>query len=180
MPIGWKSPSGNSSLGSGANLTRTLKLKPLDFIQTARDLAKGSGVGRPREVNLRRAISTAYYGLFHFMTENCANTLVGGPNSGRSLSAWTQTHRALQHRSARKRCADGRIRKFPPELQELADRFVDMQQKRHNADYNPDETFFKSGVVRDIRAAEEAIQRASRVKDRRAFAVWVLFEPRKN
>ena len=40
-------------------------MQPLDFTRAARDLVDSAGRGRPREVNLRRAVSTTYYALFH-------------------------------------------------------------------------------------------------------------------
>ena len=57
-----------------------------------------------------------------------------------------------------------------------------MQQKRHDADYDPDATFVKSDVLASISDAEAAIQRFSRapLKDRRAFAVYVLLDLRSN
>ena len=54
--------------------------------------------------------------------------------------------------------------------------FVDLQEKRHKADYDPDASFVKFIVERDIYRAEEAIRnfRQVAIKDRRAFAIYVL------
>ena len=51
-----------------------------------------------------------------------------------------------------------------------------MQKDRHDADYDPDATFFKSQVIANIAAADVAIRLFNRAprKDRRAFAVYVL------
>ena len=110
-------------------------MQALDFIQTARDLATSHG--RPRRANLRRAVSTTYYALFHCLAACCADTLVGGAGSDRSEQAWRQTYRALQHGPARERCAHRNIEWFPNEIQDLANVFVNMQTKRHSADYDP-------------------------------------------
>ena len=59
-------------------------MTPTDFIATARDLAQANIRGRPRQTNLRRAVSTTYHALFHAIAGCCADTLVGGPNSNRS------------------------------------------------------------------------------------------------
>lgn len=56
-------------------------MKPLDFLETARDLATSSA-RRPRQTNLRRAVSTTYYALFHCLAKCCADMVVGG--AGRS------------------------------------------------------------------------------------------------
>ena len=152
-------------------------MKPLDFIVTARDLADVSSKGRTRETNIRRAVSTTYYALFHCLATSNANMLVGPPGAHRSQSAWRQAYRALQHGAARQRCErQGMIIKFPDEIQDFAERFVDMQQKRHEADYDPDATFSKSDVIQDITDAEDVIRcfNSVPVRDRRAFAVYLL------
>jgi hypothetical protein len=70
--------------------------------------------------------------------------------------------------------------KFPREIQDFANVFVQMQAKRHLADYSPTEKFYKSAVVNDLKAVEVAITdfEAAPLKDRRAFAVLVMFKMR--
>ena len=105
-------------------------MKPLDFIATARDLVHANSKGRTRETNIRRAVSTTYYALFHCLATSNANMLVGGPGASRSQPAWRQAYRALQHGTARQRCErQGIIIKFPGEIQDFAERFADMQKK---------------------------------------------------
>ena len=106
--------------------------------------------------------------------------VVGGAGSDRSGPAWRQTYRALGHGTARKRCENRNIRQFPVEIQDLANVFVDMQKKRHGADYDPDAVFSKPDVLQGIHEAETVIRgfpRASR-RDRRAFAVYLLLDIR--
>ena len=155
-------------------------MRPLDLVETSKDLARVSR-GRPREANLRRAVSTAYYAMFHCLAESCANLLVGGSGSDRSQPAWNQAYRALDHRPARDRCTRRNvISRFPNEIQNFAHLFVEMQAKRHSADYNPDATFTLPDVIQDIESVEDAIMRFNHAprKDRRAFAVYVLFQRR--
>ena len=155
-------------------------MKPLDFIRTARDLTTTSS-RRPREVDLRRAVSTTYYAMFHCLAGSCADLIVGGAGASRSKHAWRQTYRALDHRTARKRCEGQDIRRFPVEIQDFANVFIDMQKKRHSADYDPAAVFSKLTVVQGIQDAEKVISdfvRAPR-KDLRAFAVYVLLDIRK-
>ena len=156
-------------------------LKPTDFIDTARDLAASNPRGRPRKTNLRRAVSTTYYALFHCMAKSGADLIVGGSGADRSRPAWRQTYRAIEHGLVRQRCEKlNIISKFPIEIQDFASLFVAMQQKRHNADYDPDANFFKSEVLEMISGAAAAIDgfQKSRPKDRRAFAVYVLLNLR--
>ena len=155
-------------------------MTPTDFMATARDLAQANTRGRPRQTNLRRAVSTTYYALFHSIAACCADTLVGGPNSNRSEGAWLQVYRALEHGYARRRCAHRDIERFPAEIQDFANQFVQMQRERHRADYSPAGRFYKDWVLQKIAEAEYQLTRFSRVtpRDRRAFAVYVLMPVR--
>ena len=155
-------------------------MKPSDFIATAKDLVQASIRGRPRETNLRRAISTTYYALFHCIALCCADSLVGGSSSNRSEAAWQQAYRALQHRQARNRCQRQDIEKFPIQIQNFANLFVRLQQERHRADYAPYGDFYKDAVVQYVADAEYQLSRFAKVplRDRRAFAIYVLMDMR--
>lgn len=159
-------------------------MQALDFVRTARRLAESATAGRPLETDLRRAVSTTYYALFHCMAACCADMLVGGAGAARSRPAWRQAYRGLQHRTARRRCEDRIINRFPAEIQDLANLFINMQKKRHRADYDPDPFFSCSRptVIQDIAETENAIRRFPRAdrKDRRAFAVYLLLDIRKD
>ena len=151
-------------------------MQPRDFIETARVLTRRAGSGRPRETDLRRAVSTAYYAMFHCLALCCADALAGKTSANRSRRAWLQTYRALEHRDARKRCEGPRIREFPDAIQEFARQFVNMQGLRHHADYNPAKSFALSEVIQEIDATEEIIGEFAKApaNDRRAFAVYAL------
>ncbi len=155
-------------------------MNPLDLIATARDLSAVSSRGRPRQSNLRRIISTTYYALFHCLATCCADMLVGGAGANRSRPAWNQTYRALQHGTARQRCHQQNIARFPDEIRYFARVFVDMQLERHRADYDPDVAFAKADVIQYTNVAEDAIQTFlnAPVRDRRAFAIYVLLPVR--
>ena len=64
----------------------------------------------------------------------------------------------------------------PQAIQVFANLFVSMQKDRHDADYDPYATFFKSQVIANIAAADVAIRQFNQAprRDRRAFAVYVL------
>ena len=106
--------------------------------------------------------------------------MVGGPSSVRSPEAWRQVYRALSHGEAKSACKQPTMSKFPKQIQDFANIFISMQAKRHDADYDPDIKYFKSTVIYDIATAEAAINdfSSANVKDRRAFAAWVLFKVR--
>jgi uncharacterized protein (UPF0332 family) len=148
------------------------------LIVAARKLAHAS-TQKPRQADLKRAISTAYYALFHAMAKNTADLLVGvGPN--RPDKAWTQTYRALQHGDAKSACVQVRKLGFPTTIVACADAFVALQETRHSADYDPDYRVFRDDALRAIKFAEDAIRdlKAAPRKDRKAFAVLLLLKKR--
>lgn len=156
-------------------------MQALDFIATARLLASHPSRGRPPETNLRRAVSTAYYALFHCLAECCADTIVGGPGSTRNRAAWLRVYRGLQHRTAKNRCLErNSISHFPAEIRRFAQVFADMQPLRNRADYNPDAEFSRKIVIQHINESEIAIRQFPNapIADRRAFAVHILVDPR--
>lgn len=67
------------------------------------------------------------------------------------------------------------------DVQVFADMFVQMQEKRHEADYDPKQAFYKSAVQADIDAARVAIKNFQSVdkRHRRAFSAYVLLKERK-
>lgn len=78
---------------------------------------------RPKQVNLRRAVSSAYYAVFHALCFSNAGVLAG-VGANRPERAWLQTYRALDHGQAKKRCNDARSKGFPLTIQSFAEAFV--------------------------------------------------------
>ena len=157
-------------------------MRPLDFIETARDLADANRQDQPRETNLRRAVSTTYYALFHCLASCCADTIAGDSPANRDPLAWNQAYRALEHRTALNRCKEkDEIKRFSTEIEEFAKLLVALQLKRHSADYDPNARFYKNQVIQDIHAAENVIRcfTEASLKDRRAFVAYVLLPIRK-
>ena len=68
-----------------------------DLIETARRLAD-SAVVLPTQTDLRRAVSAAYYALFHCLARTAADLLTG---SSTDSPEWHQVYRALEHGKAR-------------------------------------------------------------------------------
>jgi predicted LPLAT superfamily acyltransferase len=154
---------------------------PHDLIEAAFGLCHHNG-RRPKQAHLLRAVSTAYYAMFHALARCCADTLIGGPNSERSKPAWRQVYRSLDHGPSKTACMHDKMSGFPTEIQDFANMFRSMQEKRHKADYDPQEKAFKSAVLFDLDQVKLAIARFENapLKDRRAFAAFVLFkQPRK-
>lgn len=165
-------------------------MEPFDLLRIAEQLASGaigSGIGRPRQAELRRAISAAYYAMFHTLARCCADTLVGASRTNRNQQAWRQTYRALEHGQARNQCANrALLSRFPAQVRRFGELFVYMQRLRHIADYDPDpdpETDFDRAYIMQL-IAETASTitdfQSADVIDRRAFAAFVLFRLRRD
>lgn len=99
--------------------------------------AQGEARGRPQQARLRRAISTAYYAMFHALAESNANTLIGASNDLRNSPEWVRTYRSLDHGRARSQMISTTINQFPDRIFDFAETFVYLQELRHDADYNP-------------------------------------------
>ena len=161
-------------------------MNPDDLIRIARHLAVGGvsdGRGRPRQADLCRAVSTAYYALFHALARCCADMLVGSAVARRRQGTWDRMYRALEHGLAKNQCNDQQqMRLFPPGIQDFGRHFVGMQRFRHQADYAPNGTFSRSQALELINECERVIAdlRSAPTIDQRAFAVHVLFRPRRD
>ena len=159
-------------------------MNPPDLIAIARQLAVGSGrPGRPRQTDLCRAISAAYYALFHTLAQCGADLIAGATRAGRSQPAWEQTYRALDHGHAMNQCRNRSVmRQFPQDVQQFGNHFAEMQRYRHYADYAPATDFDRFRVVRLVDQTHQIISQFNSVtvRDRRAFAIYVLFRTRRD
>ncbi len=147
-------------------------------MKTAKKLAAGKRQ-KPKQADLRRAVSTAYYAMFHCFAKMCADKMVGATKVLRSNPAWCQVYRSLGHGEARSAIKQNQImEKFPNAVQDFADTFISLQEKRHDADYNPMLRLRRSEVNIEIASAENAIRDLKTVpaSDLKAFAVWVLLK----
>ena len=130
-------------------------------------LLVGKEPKQPKQASVRRTISAAYYSLFHLLVEDATRAMFAG-NDANSLRA--TVHRAFQH-AAMKRAAQGfgtgdiakpwksAIAATSPELQLVAATFVDLQEARHQADYDlsrPVNRADASDLVERVEAATAA------------------------
>lgn len=164
---------------------RRRELNSLDLIETARGLATLTP-RRPgqAEANFRRAISTAYYAMFHCLANNAANLFIGGK---RSL-AWHRVHRALEHGKVRVACENKKAMaefspEFPPEIHDFAKMFAELQKMRQRADSALDDNpklYCESDVIVLIDSVALALKQFEQadVQHRRDFIAYVLFKAR--
>ncbi len=134
----------------------------------ARNLIE-AGPGRPRQTNLRRAVSDCYYAVFHALTERSAKLIV----SGSKREAYRRyVRRGYSHGQVRQVCIRFRIvpslqtarrsvtanmplnlEQVSPDLRNLAERFIDLQELRHTADYDHAYEFYKEDTEAIFRNA---------------------------
>jgi uncharacterized protein (UPF0332 family) len=120
--------------------------------------------GKPGQANLRRAISASYYALFHLLIADAVRTVVpADPPHLRPLAA-----RAFQHGDMKEVCAE--IVKTPvtkkmqgvftsnisPELRAVCNSFLELQDDRHEADYNVGRSFAQSDALKSLSSSEAA------------------------
>ena len=154
------------------------------LIETAKLLAGSDEAspapGRPRQAVLRRAVSTAYYAMFHALCLSNAETLVGASPTGHNASLWVDTYRTLDHRVAKNRL--GQRSQLPQEIavRNFARVFGSLQEQRIRADYDPQARFARSEVLNLIARAEAATGAfcATSAQTRRSLAVYLLVRTR--
>ena len=167
-------------------------MDPHELIRHANRLIRPTR-GAPKQIDLRRAISAAYYALFHCLLRAAADDLVGATAKARRSSSYTLIYRAFDHSVMLRTCEDAlkptlpeRLKavlgasSFPKEIQYAAQVFMDLQGLRQVADYNPNVRFYKSDALDAIvRASFATMQFAQADKEmRRLFILIMLFKPR--
>jgi uncharacterized protein (UPF0332 family) len=106
---------------------------PEDLLQQAYDLADKEPT-EPKQASLRCAVSTAYYALFHLLIDEAVSKWA----VERQRSALART---FEHGKMLKIC-DEVVKSvksgsnLPPELNTVAENFIQLQQHRHAADYD--------------------------------------------
>lgn len=174
-----------------ANWLTMAILNPDHLLEQAERLVQPPPAGPPRQVDLRRAISAAYYALFHEIVTNAGDQVVGFIH--RSSREHGLVCRAIDHGTIKKSCIDlGKTTPpakyapylptggFGPGLTSVIAVFPDLMDARHNADYNTLARFLTSdakGHILTSRAAITALRNAP-ADHRKAFLFLLLFPPR--
>ena len=166
-------------------------INPEHLLDQARSLLQVPAAGAPRQADLRRAISTAYYAVFHLTVTAVADALVG--NTKRSTPEYGLAYRAVDHRSLKALCEDLQKSSLPPRIAGVAPStgfgvdfavyaaaVVDLQEKRHTADYDPLAKFALVDAKFVVRTANAAVASfgATSFGERLAFASLLVFRGR--
>lgn len=152
---------------------------PLDLLAQARHLATWEQ-RKPKQASLRRSVSTAYYALFHFISDESAKLFIGAANQEKSRRDLAR--RSIAHARIKEVCTE--FQKKTPRIllqpfweqsgiiddvnfSDLCGSFIDLQKARHAADYD-----FLGPVSRS--SALDACDRASR-----AIKAWTNLRQKK-
>ena len=155
-------------------------MNPLELIALSRTLVNGviaGGTAPVSQTELRRAVSCAYYAMFHTLAASNANTLVGASPADQQRWAWQQTYRAADHRPARNKLSRASLGgRFPVAIRNFGEVFAVVQKERHSADYDPHSQFHATGVADLIDRVEDVIAAFNQTPDdtRRELAIHVL------
>jgi hypothetical protein len=137
-----------------------------------------SVIGKHSPIHKRRAVSTAYYAVFHALARCCADELWGAAD--RSSREYERVYRALDHGPLRSAFASAPL-KDNPMLAEIGGYVLTLQSARHHADYSPPGKLFTPAQCEElIQTAWTAITLLDDLdsKDRRMLSVYLLFKNR--
>jgi hypothetical protein len=123
---------------------------------------------RPQQGNLRRAVSAAYYALFHFLIDEACRFLLGtGPGRARLRKTLARAFAHAEMANAAQSFAGGTLPRaiarrlgavaIPHAVQELAEQFLAIQYQRHLADYDLSISFSRGDAIRLVEAIERAV-----------------------
>ena len=160
-----------------------------DLLQQAKDLLDSSsgsdGRGRPRQANLRRAISTAYYSLFSLLVDAVATEVVGGGKKEKLLRGYVI--RSISHDRTLTVCKGFASRnpedpvkdvlaphKISENLVDIAYTCCELQGQRHEADYNFVRIFQKEEAISLIDETAKAHKKWKAIKDHEATKVFLV------
>lgn len=140
-----------------------------DLLEQARFLAKREP-RKPKQASLRRAVSSAYYALFHYLGEECSGVILGVTADKRELR--NLSRRALVHGKMNSLCSQfsggGQVSPLllgfwsplnvgATRIVALATHFRSLQEERHRADYDVSTTFTRADALSACDLADEAM-----------------------
>lgn len=162
------------------------------LLEQAERLLEPRGSGTVvRQADRRRAISAAYYAVFHAILTELADEFVG--RSQRKTLRYALAYRNLEHKQlealsnqAIKQTPEKKFRPFFPDggfdetIREFASLAVDLKDKRNSADYDPLHWVQKADAMAAIASARKAIERfaAAPADQKQLFLALLAFPPR--
>jgi hypothetical protein len=154
-----------------------------DLLDQAEQLAR-LDLRRPKQANLRRAVSSAYYALFHLLASDASALYAEDPGLASRII------RTLNHADMKKVStmiannklpravqAPGGGYQAPNQLKSVANVFVMLQQARHEADYDLSRSFTRQETRAFVESARQAFddwENVRKTDDARLYLAWFL------
>lgn len=136
---------------------------PDHYLDQAEKLIRWSG---GRQAELRRAISTAYYAVFHTVMRAAADAYLG--RSNQKTEDYARAYRHIDHDNLKNVCAqykkqaadhDESATLANSDLRAFAQAVVELHARRNAADYDPSLDLRVSDARAVVAAARDAIER---------------------
>ena len=137
----------------------------MDLLRQARHLATKEP-RRPSQASLRRGVSAAYYALFHLLVDEAVQRMIAASRHSlrdclrRAFAHGTMNTVAqmFAKNSVSPKLSPGLSgHPLQPKLIKVAEAFVDLQQARHDADYDMSQRFLRRDVLHLIDQANQAV-----------------------
>jgi hypothetical protein len=146
---------------------------PDDLLEQAHHLAKREPK-RPRQASLRRAISTAYYALFHLLTTDAVSNWKIA--SQRARLARTFEHGRMKVASGRAANATfaGEDPIAAAHLRNVAGAFSELYEDRQIADYDSATQWSRTEVLTQIDIVEQAFASWRSIRDQHIASEYLL------
>ena len=126
-----------------------------ELLRAARGLIQPDNGASPSDEYIRRAISNAYYAMFHALAAGNADVIIGPPHDDLTSDAWIRVYRGLDHSTARHAFRTHR-HKLSTRGANFAGVFTGLQARRHSADYDPAAEFDAQQAYMQVALAEYA------------------------
>ena len=146
-------------------------LAPTALIDSADHAVNNAPPGGPSREVIHRAISTAYYAVFHAVNASNADVRHGVPTNVATAQAWTNTYRQMRHNFSTRNLGQHMFN-LAHDARRLANHFANLKTARETADYDPDRSLTAGDAnywIGEARAAVSVLQ-AMTAADRRTFS----------
>ncbi len=153
-----------------------------DLLDQATFLAKREPK-RPKQASLRRAVSAAYYALFHLLIDAASRFVVRGGSRTPLRLAVTRAYDHGEMKAAANSFKGGNLPgplqgaltgPIPSALRDVCVAFIQLQQARHEADYDLTLTLTRRETLTLVDRAKRAFQDWSTVADSEAADMFLL------
>jgi uncharacterized protein (UPF0332 family) len=154
-----------------------------ELLQQAKELVHKSP-NNPTQADLRRSVSSAYYGLFHLLIfEACLNWSndISRPGLARMFDHGVMKKVSKKTTDASKMPYAGEDPVIVDKLRSFAGLFVQLQEQRHEADYNIKDAWTLTQALKEMLAANRTFEiwqeiRAEKISQ--DYLVSLLIRPR--